>query len=175
MENPSHPKGQRETQVKVMKLEEWKKMLQQECQRIALMKRETMKTPEKVLEDQGRVRSGNLIKDTMSLVNKDHQEIRKTLETAKIHLHKEKLGKDLDNHLKDSSMIKEIEWEERKTREEGLDSHPEEVMEGLVETGMKRGLCQAENTAEKTSNLEVQGKKEINQEQANLSQGMGIK
>lgn len=168
MENPSHPKRQRETKVKVMKLEELKKMLHQKCQRIALMKKETMEKSERVSADQGLVRSRNLIKVIMSLINKDHQEIRKTLETAKIHLHKEKLGKDLDNHLKDSSMIKEIEWEERRTREEGLDSHPEEVMEGLVETGMKRGLCQAENTAEKTSNLEVLGEEEINQEQANL-------
>lgn len=43
--------------------------------------------------------------------------------------------------MKDFSMIKEIEWEERKIREEGLDSYLEEVMEGLVEIGMKRGLC----------------------------------
>lgn len=63
------------------------------------------------------------------------------MEIVKIYLYKEKLGKDLDNYLKDFSMIKEIEWEERKIREEGLDSYLEEVMEGLVEIGMKRGLC----------------------------------
>lgn len=63
------------------------------------------------------------------------------MEIVKIYLFKEKLGKDLDNYLKDFSMIKEIEWEERKIREEGLDSYLEEVMEGLVEIGMKRGLC----------------------------------
>lgn len=66
----------------------------------------------------------------MSLVNKDYKEIRKILEIVKIYLYKEKLGKDLDNYLKDFSMIKEIEWEERKIREEGLDSYLEEVMEG---------------------------------------------
>lgn len=59
------------------------------------------------------------------------------MEIVKIYLYKEKLGKDLDNYLKDFSMIKEIEWEERKIREEGLDSYLEEVMEGLVEIGMK--------------------------------------
>lgn len=65
------------------------------------------------------------------------------MEIVKIYLYKEKLGKDLDNYLKDFSMIKEIEWEERKIREEGLDSYLwlEEMMEGLVEIGMKRGLC----------------------------------
>lgn len=63
------------------------------------------------------------------------------MEIVKIYLYKEKLGKDLDNYLKDFSMIKEIEWEERRIREEGLDSYLEEVMEGLVEIGMKRGLC----------------------------------
>lgn len=63
------------------------------------------------------------------------------MEIVKIYLYKEKLGKDLDNYLKDFSMIKEIEWEEKKIREEGLDSYLEEVMEGLVEIGMKRGLC----------------------------------
>lgn len=61
-------------------------------------------------------------------------------------------------------MIKEIEWEERRIREEGLDSYLEEVMEGLVEIGMKRGLCQAENIVEKISNLEVLGEEEINKE-----------
>lgn len=66
----------------------------------------------------------------MSLVNKDYKEIRKILEIVKIYLYKEKLGKDLDNYLKDFSMRKEIEWEERKIREEGLDSYLEEVMEG---------------------------------------------
>lgn len=59
------------------------------------------------------------------------------MEIVKIYLYKEKLGKDLDNYLKDFSMIKEIEWEERRIREEGLDSYLEEVMEGLVEIGMK--------------------------------------
>lgn len=59
------------------------------------------------------------------------------MEIVKIYLYKEKLGKDLDNYLKDFSMIKEIEWEERKIREEGLDSYLEEVMEGLVKIGMK--------------------------------------
>lgn len=167
MENPSHTKRQRETKVKVMTLEEQNKMLHQECQRIALMKEETMKTPEKVSADQSLVRSENLIKDTMSLVSKDHQEIRKTLKTAKIPPHNEKLGKDLENHLKDSRVIKEIEWGGRRTGEEGLDGHQEEGMEGSVETGMERGLCQVENTAEKTWNLEVLGKKRINQEQAN--------
>lgn len=63
------------------------------------------------------------------------------MEIVKIYLYKEKLGKDLENYLKDFSMIKEIEWEERRIREEGLDSYLEEVMEGLVEIGMKRGLC----------------------------------
>lgn len=63
------------------------------------------------------------------------------MEIVKIYLYKEKLGKDLDNYLKDFSMRKEIEWEERRIREEGLDSYLEEVMEGLVEIGMKRGLC----------------------------------
>lgn len=63
------------------------------------------------------------------------------MEIVKIYLFKEKLGKDLDNYLKDFSMRKEIEWEERRIREEGLDSYLEEVMEGLVEIGMKRGLC----------------------------------
>lgn len=59
------------------------------------------------------------------------------MEIVKIYLYKEKLGKDLDNYLKDFSMRKEIEWEERRIREEGLDSYLEEVMEGLVEIGMK--------------------------------------
>lgn len=59
------------------------------------------------------------------------------MEIVKIYLYKEKLGKDLDNYLKDFSMIKEIEWEERKIREEGLDSYLEEVTEGLVKIGMK--------------------------------------
>lgn len=63
------------------------------------------------------------------------------MEIVKIYLYKEKLGKDLDNYLKDFSMRKEIEWEERRIREEGLDSYLEEVMEGLVEIGVKRGLC----------------------------------